>query len=105
MAPLGRLGLGGTHKATAIRHLVPGLDAFSALNVQMGGGAGIVNATTERTGPSWRMVVELGPQPKAYGVYPGGQSGNPGSPYYQDMIETWRMGKLNELLLSSVGAG
>ena len=96
--PVGPAWAWGKHKATAIRHLVPGLDAFSALNVQMGGGAGIVNATTERTGPSWRMVVELGPHPKAYGVYPGGQSGNPGSPYYQDMIETWRVGKLNELL-------
>jgi penicillin amidase len=96
--PLSASWAWGLHKATAIRHLVPGLDAFSALNVQMGGGAGIVNATTERTGPSWRMVVELGPSPKAYGVYPGGQSGNPGSPHYQDMIEPWRMGKLHELV-------
>lgn len=87
-----------THKATAIRHLVPGLDAFSVLNVQTGGGSGIVNATTERTGPSWRMVVELGPTPKAYGIYPGGQSGNPGSPLYQNMIETWRRGQLTELV-------
>ncbi len=87
----------GKHKATRIAHLAR-LDALSALNVQIGGGAGIVNATTERTGPSWRMVVALGPQPKAYGVYPGGQSGNPGSPYYLNMLETWRTGQLNELL-------
>ena len=96
--PIGPAWAWGPHKSTAIRHLLPGVDAFSALNVQIGGGNGIVNATTERTGPSWRMVVELGPQPKAYGVYPGGQSGNPGSPHYQDMIETWRTGQLNELL-------
>lgn len=88
----------GPHKGTSVRHLLPGLDAFSALNVQIGGGAGIVNATTERTGPSWRMVVALGPTPKAYGVYPGGQSGNPGSPYYLNMLETWRKGQLNELV-------
>ena len=87
-----------TYKSTDIRHLVPGLDAFSVLDLNVGGGAGIVNATTERTGPSWRMVVALGPEPKAYGVYPGGQSGNPGSPYYINMVETWRQGKLNELL-------
>ncbi|GAB3577193.1 penicillin acylase family protein [Spirosoma luteolum] len=85
-------------KGTDIRHLLPGVDAFSVLDLNIGGGAGIVNATTERTGPSWRMVVALGPQPKAYGIYPGGQSGNPGSPYYQNMIETWRTGQLNELL-------
>ena len=96
--PVGPAWAWGPHKATSIRHLVPGLDAFSALNVQMGGGNVIVNATTERTGPSWRMVVELGPTPRAYGVYPGGQSGNPGSPHYQDMIETWRTGKLHELV-------
>jgi penicillin amidase len=97
----GSLGKGwswATYKGTDIRHLVPGLDAFSVLDLNVGGGAGIVNATTERTGPSWRMVVALGPQPKAYGVYPGGQSGNPGSPYYVNMVETWRQGKLNELL-------
>ncbi len=87
----------GPHKATKIAHLAR-LDALSALNVQIGGGNGIVNATTDRTGPSWRMVVALGPQPKAYGVYPGGQSGNPGSPYYLNMLETWRTGQLNELL-------
>ncbi len=88
----------GPHKSTSIRHLLPGVDAFSALNVQIGGGSGIVNATSERAGPSWRMVVALGDQPKAYGVFPGGQSGNPGSPHYQDLLETWRTGQLNELL-------
>jgi penicillin G amidase len=86
------------HKSTDIKHLVPGLDAFSAMDVDMGGGNGVVNATTETTGPSWRMVVALGPTPKAYGVYPGGQSGNPGSPLYKNMIETWRTGQLNELI-------
>jgi len=66
--------------------------------VDCGGGAGIVNATTERTGPSWRMVVALGPQVRAYGVYPGGQSGNPGSPFYNNLLETWRVGQLDELV-------
>jgi penicillin amidase len=44
------------------------------------------------------MVVALGPQVKGYGVYPGGQSGNPGSYYYDNMVDTWAQGKLNELL-------
>ena len=85
-------------KGTDIRHLLPGVDAFSVLDLQIGGGGNIVNATSERNGPSWRMVVAVGPQPRAYGVYPGGQSGNPGSPHYQNMIETWRKGQLHELL-------
>ncbi|AQG82069.1 penicillin acylase family protein [Spirosoma montaniterrae] len=95
--PIGKAWQWGNHKATRISHLAR-LDALSALNVQIGGGANIVNATSERNGPSWRMVVALGPQPKAYGVYPGGQSGNPGSPHYLNMLETWRTGQLNELL-------
>lgn len=96
--PIGPAWAWGPYKNTGILHLLPGLDAFSALNLSIGGGSNIVNATSKNNGPSWRMVVALGPQPKAYGVYPGGQSGNPGSPYYQDMIETWRTGQLNELL-------
>ena len=87
----------GKVKSTDIMHLGR-IPALSRRDLITGGGASIVNATTERNGPSWRMVVALGPEPKAFGVYPGGQSGNPGSPYYDDMIETWRKGELNELL-------
>jgi len=96
--PLGAAWGWANHKSTDVRHLIPGLDALSALDVQNGGGSSVVNATTERTGPSWRMVVALGPTPKGYGVYPGGQSGNPGSPYYLNFLETWRKGELSELL-------
>ncbi|MBD2754695.1 penicillin acylase family protein [Spirosoma validum] len=96
--PVGSNWAWGPHKSTDIRHLLPGVDAFSVLDLDVGGGNVIVNATNERTGPSWRMVVALGEQPKAFGVYPGGQSGNPGSPYYQNTIETWKKGQLNELL-------
>ncbi|MBO2008459.1 penicillin acylase family protein [Hymenobacter negativus] len=86
-----------SQKGTDVLHLLK-LPGFGVMDVDCGGGAGIVNATTERTGPSWRMVVALGPQVRAYGVYPGGQSGNPGSRYYNDMLETWRVGQLDELV-------
>jgi penicillin amidase len=91
------------HKSTDIRHLLDlggSLKAWSKNDVKIGGGGSVVNATTERTGPSWRMIVQLGKDnsTKGFGVYPGGQSGNPGSPHYDDMIETWRKGELNELL-------
>jgi len=84
-------------KSTDVLHLLQ-LKGFGVMDVDCGGGAGIVNATSERNGPSWRMVVALGPQVRAYGVYPGGQSGNPGSPYYNNLLETWRVGKLDELV-------
>jgi penicillin G amidase len=86
-------------KSTDIKHLVPAFASFSRMDIVNGGGKGIVNATTERTGPSWRMVVQLDKGwPKGYGLYPGGQSGNPGSKYYDNMIDKWAAGELNELL-------
>ena len=56
-----------------------------------------INALSESNGPSWRMVVELGKMPKGHGVFPGGQSGNPGSIFYDNMIDTWANGKLYDL--------
>ncbi len=66
-------------KSTSIRHLLDrdgALKALSSVDVKIGGGTGIVNATTERTGPSWRMIIQLGKNNtvKGYGVIPGGQS-------------------------------
>ncbi len=86
-------------KQTGIRHLIPAFKAFSKEGLPNGGGKRIVNASTGKWGPSWRMIVELDKEwPRAYGVYPGGQSGNPGSKYYDNMVDTWTKGQLNELL-------
>jgi penicillin amidase len=63
----------------------------------IGGGKGIINATGPVNGPSWKMLVELGRQPKAMGIYPGGQSGNPASRYYDNFIESWRTGRYKVL--------
>jgi len=40
------------------------------------------------------MVVELGPIVTARTIYPGGQSGNPVSPWYADRIAAWSVGEL-----------
>jgi penicillin amidase len=86
-------------KNTGVNHLVPSFKVFSRHTIENGGGAQIVNATTSRTGPSWRMVVELDKEwPRAYGLYPGGQSGKPASKYYDNMIDDWAAGKLNALV-------
>jgi penicillin G amidase len=86
-------------KSTDVRHLVPAFTSFSRMDLNNGGGWRIVNATTNKTGPSWRMIVALDNEwPKAYGLYPGGQSGNPGSKFYDDMVDPWTNGELNELL-------
>ncbi|MEJ5960637.1 penicillin acylase family protein [Pedobacter immunditicola] len=85
-------------KATHVPHLarIPG---FGTKTIYNGGSKSTINALSETNGPSWRMVVELGKTPKGYGVYPGGQSGNPGSPFYNDMTATWAEGELYDLYL------
>ena len=67
--------------------------------LMIGGAKSTINALSESNGPSWRMVVELGKTPKGHGVYPGGQSGNPGSFFYDDMLTAWADGKLYDLYL------
>ena len=84
-------------KATRVLHLTK-IPALSRMNLPIGGGMNIINATTEDHGPSWRMVVHLTDGIEAYGLYPGGQSGNPGSSYYDSFVDYWAAGKYYRLL-------
>ena len=83
-------------KDTRINHLAK-LEPFSRMHIPVGGGRYCINATKSQHGPSWRMVVSLTPETQAYGVYPGGQSGNPGSRFYDNFIDTWAAGKYYDL--------
>jgi penicillin amidase len=87
----------GNVKKTYIHHLL-NIPSFGTGDFMAGGTAGVINALRNNDGPSWRMVVQMGPIVKGYGVFPGGESGNPGSFYYNNMFKTWKEGKLNELL-------
>ncbi|WP_304517758.1 penicillin acylase family protein [Cecembia rubra] len=80
-------------KGTRIMHLVPNFMSFSRKNIYTGGYGGILNATGERHGASWRFVVEMGNEINAFGIYPGGQSGNPGSKFYDNFIKIWANGE------------
>ncbi|WPR77844.1 penicillin acylase family protein [Algoriphagus sp. NG3] len=91
------------YKRTSIQHLVPQFKSFSVGNVYTGGGSGILNATSARHGASWRMVVELGAEINAFGIYPGGQSGNPGSKYYSNFVEKWANGEYLDFKLRTPG--
>jgi penicillin G amidase len=98
-------------KSTALMHLAR-IPEFSVFNVPVDGSYHSLNAVNSRydfeasrkegkavykerssSGPSWKMLVELGDTPKAQTIYPGGQSGNPGSHYYSNMIKDWTEGR------------
>ena len=85
-----------TYKKTTISHLARIPQLSEAVDVP--GHRQSLNAIDEKHGPSWRMIVDLGKEVKAYGVYPGGQSGNPGSFYYNQFVDKWSNGEYYELL-------
>ena len=84
------------YKGTHVDHLAK-LAPFSRMNLPIGGGVHNINSTKPAHGPSWRMVISLTAKTEAYGVYPGGQSGNPGSKYYDSFIDEWAAGKYYSL--------
>ena len=83
-------------RGTDVYHLakIPG---FGRMHLPTGGDWNIPNATARTHGPSWRYVVELGDRPRGYGIYPGGQSGFPGSVHYDQFLDAWVKGELYEL--------
>jgi penicillin amidase len=87
----------GLIRPTKVDHMAS-LPGFGSGDFPSGGTNNVVNAISGGNGPSWRMVVQMGPKVKGYGVFPGGESGNPGSFHYTDMLQTWKEGRLNELL-------
>jgi penicillin amidase len=88
----------GVQRANVL-HLL-GLRSLSALGIPVQGGPGNLNPSSGsgRHGASWRMVVELGPDVRAWTIYPGGQSGNPVSDRYADRIDAWSAGELEPAL-------
>jgi penicillin amidase len=77
------------YKDSYIGHLLPPMKALS-IKVKTGGNHDIVNAHSQTNGPSWRMIVSLEKTGvKAWAAYPGGQSGNPGSKFYSNLLDRW----------------
>jgi penicillin G amidase len=70
---------------------------FARTKLNVGGNGLIINAVTQSHGPSWRMIVQLSATTEAYGVYPAGQSGNPGSKYYDNFVDSWVKGEYYKL--------
>ncbi len=84
-------------RPSRLAHLgrIPGL---GRTGLHTSGQYGVIRATTSTSGQSWRMVVALGEKPEAWGLYPGGQSGHPGSRHYDDFVDDWVRGEAYPLL-------
>jgi penicillin amidase len=94
----------GRVRPATIRHQLQ-LRGFSAESIAVQGGFGTLNPSAGTGyGSSWRMVVEMAPNVRAWGIYPGGQSGNPASSRYRDRIAKWSAGELDSLVFPSVPA-
>ena len=79
-----------------------GIASLSALRLPVQGGRGTLNplVASGNFGSSWRMVVEASPNElKAWGTYPGGQSGNPASSRYKNHLAEWLAGGLEPLIV------
>jgi penicillin G amidase len=86
----------GAYRGMTINHIAR-IPAF-ATTVNTDGHPNAPNANRNGNGPSWRMIVDLQDSIKGYGVFPGGQSGNPGSKHYDDMLNHWAEGKYYDLV-------
>ena len=81
-------------KNTTIYHLLrTAVLPFAKAGLHTGGWKTAINALSHDHGPSWRMVIHLTTTTEAYGIYPGGQSGNPGSRFYDNFVQNWADGK------------
>ncbi len=96
--PPGEKWAWGYMRHANIHHLLR-LPSLSRLDIPMASGPGTLNPSSGdgTEGASWRMVVELGPEVRGWGTYPGGQSGNPASARYDDRLPSWAHGQLDSL--------
>lgn len=85
--------LWGQVQVTELQHVarIPGL---SSGPLMMDGGAYSVLANKGHHGPAWKLVVELGAQPRAWSQFPGGVTGNPLDPEYDKFVDAWSRGQM-----------
>ena len=102
---------GALHKATFSGQLgmVPGLEELlTAGVVEMGGNEQTICQSLHEPDlsykvsiiPSWRQIIDLSNWDACVGILPGGQSENPVSPHYNDMLGLWAQGEYHPLPFS-----
>ena len=86
--------------AAATRSLPRDIGGFTGREPELARLAGTLASAADgglvsHAGPSWRMIVDWTGRDSATGegVYPGGQSENPASPWYSDQMADWWNGR------------
>jgi penicillin amidase len=89
--------------------ILPGLESlFVAAEIEIGGDEQTIHQGMFEPGagydavviPSWRHVIDLSDVDASVGTNTVGQSGNPASPHYKDLVELWSTGRYHPLPLS-----
>jgi penicillin G amidase len=95
----------GNVRMARVDHLLR-LPGFGRDSIPMQSGPGTLSPSDAggTHGASWRFVVELAPEIRAWGTYPGGQSGNAVSARYADRLPIWAEGALAELRVPRTAA-
>ena len=71
-----------------------GIASFGRQKSKVSGGKDIISCNEGNVGASYKMITVFENEgSKTYFSYPGGQSGNPGSFYYDNFFEQWEEGK------------
>jgi penicillin G amidase len=81
-----------------LNHLL-NVKALNHPRLKVGGSSNSPNAIVGSHAPSWRMVVSWGEPLEAWGIYPGGQSGNPATRGYDAFVNDYAEGKYYPLKL------
>ncbi|HZC26495.1 MAG TPA: penicillin acylase family protein [Actinopolymorphaceae bacterium] len=103
----GRWSWGSLH-TNQQRHPLGFLDpSLDVGPIPVGGSGTTVNVApylgtdfVQTIGPSYRMVVDVGNWDNSVAVNTPGQSGDPRSPHYRDLVDAWRTGAYAPLLYS-----
>ncbi|MCL5988734.1 MAG: penicillin acylase family protein, partial [Candidatus Thermoplasmatota archaeon] len=72
-----------------------GVSVMNTKEIPAAGDSNTINAAyglISNFGPSWRMVVNMSDPSNSVGIYPGGISENPLSPYYSNTFIPWNNG-------------
>ncbi len=82
-----------------------GINALNTSLLPAGGDGNTLNAAyglISSFGPSWRLIVNMSNPVSSVGIYPGGLTENPQSPYYSNNFIPWNNGQYYVLIPANV---